>query len=125
MKDQEAFGEAAPRPPAERSGVDWAAIGADPRFRELRRRKAAFLGLLMFVSVAYYFLLPVGAAWFPELFALRVYGAVNLGIVFALSQFLVAWGIAAIYTRRANREFDRLARELSHDIMNRHFRGRG
>lgn len=102
-----------------RKSIDWAAISADPRFQQLHRRKASFLGFLMLVSMLYYFLLPVGATWFPELFRVKVFGAVNVGLLFAFSEFLLAWGFAALYTRRANREFDRLAHELNRDFMAR------
>ncbi len=105
-----------------RRSVDWAAIGADPRFLELQRRKAVFIGLLMAGSILYYFMLPIGAAWFPELFRIKVFGALNLGILFAFSEFLLAWGVAALYTRRANREFDRLADELNREVVARHLR---
>lgn len=106
------------------SAIDWASIDADPRFQELHRKKVRFLGLLMGVSIVYYFLLPVGAAWFPELFRMPVFGVVNAGIVFALSEFVVAWVVAALYTRRANREFDRLSEELNQAQMARSIRGR-
>jgi uncharacterized membrane protein (DUF485 family) len=75
----------------------------------------------MGLSVVYYFMLPIGAAWFPELFAIKVYGVVNVGLVFALSEFVFAWGVAAFYTRRANHRFDRLAEEIGRDAMTRHF----
>lgn len=91
---------------------DWAAVHADPRFRDLHRRKTRFLWGLMALSVVFYFLLPVGAGYFPELFKIRVWGPLNVGLVFAFSQFVVAWGIAFYYARRANREFDVLAAEL-------------
>ena len=44
--------------------IDWDAVIADPRFQRLHRRKQAFLTGLMLFSVFYYFLLPVGAAYF-------------------------------------------------------------
>ena len=91
---------------------DWAAIHADPRFLDLHRRKSRFLWGLMLLSVVYYFLLPIGAGYFPELFKIQVWGPLNVGLVFAFSQFLVAWGIAFVYERRATREFDVLAAEL-------------
>lgn len=100
--------------------IDWAALDADPRFGELRRKKAGFLGVLMAVSIGYYFMLPIGAAWFPEFFRRRVFGAVNIGLLFALSEFVLAWAVAALYTWRANREFDRLAAELNREVMARH-----
>ena len=67
---------------------------------------------LMGFSILYYFLLPIGAAYFQATFSLRVWGPVNLGLVFALSEFLVAWGVAWYYARRAAVEFDVMARVL-------------
>ena len=99
--------------------VDWDGVIADPRFQALHRRKSTFLWGLMAFSVAYYFLLPIGAAYFHELFARRVAGPINVGLVFALSEFVVAWGVAFYYSRVANREFDRLAREIATDVARR------
>ena len=93
--------------------IDWDAVIADPRFQALHRRKQTFLTGLMIFSVAFYFLLPIGAAYFQDLFKVKVWGVINFGLMFALSQFIVAWGIAYFYSWRANRDFDRMARELS------------
>ncbi|HEY5101999.1 MAG TPA: DUF485 domain-containing protein [Steroidobacteraceae bacterium] len=93
--------------------INWAAIDADPRFQELHRRKSRFLWLLMVLSVVYYFLLPIGAAYCPTLFRAQVWGPINFGILFALSQFVVAWLIAYVYYRKASREFDPMAEELA------------
>ena len=65
----------------------------------------------MVFSIVYYFLLPIGAAYFQDLYKIKVWGPVNVGILFALSEFVVAWGIAFIYSRRANAEFDAMASE--------------
>ena len=96
--------------------IDWAAIHSDPRFTELYSRKSRFLWGLMAFSVVYYFALPLGAAYFTDLFKIKVWGPINVGLVFALSQFLVAWGIAFVYSRRAA-DFDRLAAEISKSAM--------
>ncbi len=95
--------------------IDWNAVIADPRFQALHRRKQGFLTGLMIFSVVFYFLLPIGAAYFQDLFKTRVWGVVNFGIVFALIQFVVAWGVAIYYSRVANRDFDRMAREIAAD----------
>jgi uncharacterized membrane protein (DUF485 family) len=97
------------------AAIDWKAIVADPRFQALHTKKTRFLWGLMVFSVAYYFLLPIGAAYFPALFGIKVWGPVNVGLLFALSEFLVAWGIAFHYSRRANAEFDTMAAELIRD----------
>ena len=97
------------------SAIDWNAVIADPRFQSLHRKKQGFLTGLMIFSVAYYFLLPIGAAYFQDLFKVKVWGPVNVGLVFALSEFIVAWGIAFYYSRRAGAEFDLMAREIAAD----------
>ncbi len=83
--------------------------------RRCTARRARFLWGLMVFSVVYYFLLPIGAAYFQELFRIKVWGPVNVGLVFALSEFVVAWGIAFFYARRANAEFDPMAAEIVRD----------
>jgi uncharacterized membrane protein (DUF485 family) len=93
--------------------IDWDAIIRDPRFQTLHRKKTMFLWGLMIVSVAYYFLLPVGAAYFQDLFKIKVWGVINVGLLFALSEFVVAWAIAVFYSRRAGKEFDQLAAQIA------------
>lgn len=95
--------------------IDWSAVIQDPRFEALHRKKQGFLTALMVFSVAFYLLLPIGAAYFPQVFRIRVRGVVNVGLLFALAQFLVAWLVAFVYSRRAGSEFDRLAREIAAD----------
>ena len=97
------------------STVDWQAVVADPRFQRLHRRKQVFLSGLLAFAVAFYFLLPIGAGWFPAVFRIRVWGVINVGLLFALAEFAVAWLVAWAYSRRAAGEFDRLAREIVAD----------
>jgi uncharacterized membrane protein (DUF485 family) len=99
--------------------VDWDAVIADPRFQALHRRKTTFLWGLMAFSVVYYFMLPIGAAYFQDLFRIRVWGPINVGLVFALSEFVVAWGVAIYYSNVANRDFDKLAAEIADDVARR------
>jgi uncharacterized membrane protein (DUF485 family) len=95
--------------------IDWNVVIADPRFQALHRRKQSFLTGLMIFSVVFYFLLPIGAAYFQDLYKTKVWGVVNFGLLFALLQFVVAWGVAIYYSRVANRDFDRMAREIAAD----------
>jgi uncharacterized membrane protein (DUF485 family) len=92
--------------------VDWRGIDNDPQFQELHRRKSRFLWALMIFSIIYYFLLPVGAGYFTDLFKAKIWGPVNFGILFALSEFVVAWLIAYVYARVASRTFDPMADAL-------------
>ena len=101
---------------ADMAQVDWKAIDDDPRFQALHRKKTTFLWGLMIFSIIYYFLLPIGAAYFQDLFKIKVWGPVNVGLLFALSEFIVAWGIAYYYSRRANTEFDAMAAEIVNEV---------
>lgn len=92
--------------------MDWRSIDAHPQFQELHRRKSRFLWSLMIFSVIYYFLLPIGAAYFTDIFRIKVWGPVNVGILFALSEFVVAWLIAYVYARVASRTFDPMAEQI-------------
>ncbi|HTN47867.1 MAG TPA: DUF485 domain-containing protein [Burkholderiaceae bacterium] len=102
---------AMPGAQAPRAPLNWQAIDEDPRFQTLHSKKVGFLTSLMLFSLFYYFLLPIGAAYFSDIYRIKVYGVVNVGILFALSQFVVAWGIAFYYTAKA-KKFDTMAAEL-------------
>jgi uncharacterized membrane protein (DUF485 family) len=96
--------------------VDWQVVVADPRFQALHSKKTLFLWGLMIFSMFYYFLLPIGAAYFQDLYKIKVWGVVNVGIVFALSQFIVAWGLAWYYSHHANAVFDTEAAAIVRDV---------
>jgi uncharacterized membrane protein (DUF485 family) len=93
---------------------NWGAIDSDPRFQQLHAKKSSFLWSLMIFAVIYYFLLPIGAAYFTGLYHVKLWGVINFGLVFALSQFIVAWGIAWFYARKAS-EFDAMADAIARD----------
>jgi len=100
------------RTAAEEAGsVNWQAIAASGRFRELLRAKRRFIVPAMIFFILYYFALPVLVGYARPLMEKRVFGPVNLAYLFALSQFFMAWVVAFLYVRAANR-FDRQARDV-------------
>src|SRR6185436_5000238 len=86
---------------------DWAAIERTPEFRALVRAKRAFIVPATLFFVVYYFALPALVGYWPDLMSARVAGPINLAYLFALSQFVMAWAIMAVYIRRARR-YDRM-----------------
>ena len=84
---------------------DWTAIESTPAFRELVASKRRFIVPATVFFIVYYFALPVLVGYFPEAMSRDVIGKINLAYLFALSQFLMAWVIMALYVRRA-RSFD-------------------
>ena len=100
------------------SKIHWEAVEADPRFQQLYRDKNRFLWRMMLFALIFFFCLPIATACFQDILKVKVWGVINLGLLFALSQFIVAWCIAAIYAKRANAEFDVRAKAIIADAHN-------
>lgn len=84
---------------------EWDAIESDPEFRRLIALKRRFIVPATLFFIAYYLALPVLAGFAPELMSRPAFGHLNVGYVFALSQFAMAWILLALYLQRA-RLFD-------------------
>ncbi len=101
-----------------RPGIHWEAIEADSRFQQLHRDKTRFLWCMMLFALFFFFCLPITTAYFQTILKVKVWGVINVGLLFALSQFVVAWVIAVVYAKRANTEFDVRAKALIDDAHN-------
>jgi uncharacterized membrane protein (DUF485 family) len=86
-------------------------IASSPEFKDLVRAKLRVIIPATLFFIIYYFALPVLVGYAPELMQRRIAGNINLAYVFALSQFFVAWAIAALYLRAASR-FDSMAKKI-------------
>jgi uncharacterized membrane protein (DUF485 family) len=102
----------------QKSNIHWEAVEADPRFQALHKDKNKFLWRMMLFALVFFFLLPVSTAYFQDIIKVKVWGVINVGLLFALAQFVVAWVIAIIYAKRANTEFDVRAKALIADAHN-------
>ena len=92
--------------------VDWDGLAATDEFRALVSAKLRFIIPATIFFVVYYFALPVLVGYAPEWMSREVFGVVNVAYLFALSQFFVAWIIAALYVRAASR-WDEMARDIT------------
>jgi uncharacterized membrane protein (DUF485 family) len=98
----------------------WDQIAGSQQFKDLMATKKTFIVPAFIFFVVYYFALPVLVGYAPKFMDTKVIGPVNLAYLFALSQFFVAWIIAALYVKAAN-NFDRLAK----DILDKAENGKG
>jgi uncharacterized membrane protein (DUF485 family) len=87
--------------------VDWSRVTQMPEFRAMVRAKLRFIIPAVIFFVIYYFALPVLVGYAPGLMSKKILGVINIAYLFALSQFFMAWIIAALYLRAALR-FDRM-----------------
>lgn len=106
-----------PKPRHERTAdeeadvIDWEKLAGSERFRNLLKAKRRFIVPAMIFFIVYYFALPVLIGYARPFMEKRVLGPVNLAYLFALSQFFMAWIVAALYVRAAAR-FDRMAAQV-------------
>lgn len=91
--------------------TQWDRIANSRKFQDLMATKKMFIVPAFVFFVVYYFALPVLVGYAPNFMATKVWGFVNIAYLFALSQFFVAWIIAALYVRAAN-DFDRLSKDI-------------
>jgi uncharacterized membrane protein (DUF485 family) len=104
--------------------VDWHLVTQLPEFGEMLKAKLRFVVPATLFFVVYYFSLPVLVGYAPNVMKQEVFGVVNLAYLFALSQFFMAWTIAALYLKAAAR-FDRMERRvISHAVNRRRGSGR-
>lgn len=107
-------GHTLPKPAHEQTAAedaqlaDWDKIAALEEFRALLKTKLKFIVSATIFFIVYYFALPVLVGYAPELMQTKVFGVVNLAYLFALSQFVMAWTVAALYVRAAGR-FDQIS----------------
>jgi uncharacterized membrane protein (DUF485 family) len=96
------------------SEIDWVAVERSPEFRELVHKRNRFvIPATIFFLVWYFgFIVLVGYA---EDFMGREFitDGLTVGYVLALSQFVMTFGLGWWYLRKADREFDPLARRAA------------
>jgi uncharacterized membrane protein (DUF485 family) len=91
---------------------DWRAVERSPEFRELVRRRKAFLVPITIFWATFFLTYLLLAALAPELMGERVLG-VSLGFLLSVAQVLMTWLVAFLYLRRAERVFEPLERRAA------------
>ncbi len=91
--------------------VEWRRVTQMPEFKNMLKAKLRFIVPATLFFIVYYFALPVLVGYAPGLMARKVFGVVNIAYLFALSQFFMAWIIAALYLRAASR-FDKMEKGI-------------
>ena len=93
-------------------GPGYEGVQASEEFRELRRRFRRFVFPLTAVFLIWYFLYVALSAYAPGFMSTKVFGNVNIGLIFGLLQFVSTFAITMAYARWADREFDPTAERL-------------
>lgn len=90
----------------------WEGLEHTDEFRQLVAARWRFVLPATIFFLVYYFLLPVLNGTATSFMRTEVIGHINVAYLFALSQFVMAWVLAAVYIRRAGSVFDALAQKV-------------
>ncbi|OLR94280.1 DUF485 domain-containing protein [Actinokineospora bangkokensis] len=94
------------------AGPDLAALRDTPAFTALRSRFRRFAFPMTALFLAWYLGYVLLAAFAPQVMAIRVAGAVTVGLLLGLAQFASTLAITLGYARWARRRLDPLAAEV-------------
>ena len=93
-----------------RRDFDWEAVERSPEFRELVKRKKAFVVPATLFFLAWYFGFIILAGYAQDFMGREfIADGFTVGYLLALSQFVMTWVLGWLYLRRADRTFDPLA----------------
>ncbi|AJT40519.1 DUF485 domain-containing protein [Psychromicrobium lacuslunae] len=97
---------------------DFVAIQGEERFQRLRRRHRSFVFPLAVIFLLWYFLYVLLADYAHGFMSIKVFGSINIGLIFGLLQFVTTFGITTWYVIYSNRKLDPLAVEIREEIEN-------
>ncbi len=87
-----------------------------PEFADLRRRFRSFIFPMTALFLAWYFLYVLLAAFAPGFMSTKVFGNINVGLIFGLLQFVTTFVITTVYVKYANQHLDPAAEKIRHEI---------
>jgi uncharacterized membrane protein (DUF485 family) len=97
-------------------GSTYEEVQSSAEFAELRSRFRRFVFPMTALFLAWYFLYVILAAFASDFMGTKVWGDINIGLIFGLLQFVSTFVITMIYARWADRELDPTAATLREHI---------
>lgn len=91
-------------------------VQQEPRFVALRSKYRRFAFPMTVFFLAWYLSYVLVAAFAPQFMAIRVFGYVNIGILWGLLQFVSTFAITSIYVGFANRKLDPEATAIRQEL---------
>lgn len=97
-------------------GTSYEEVQASDEFKQLRARFRRFVFPVSAFFLTWYFLYVLLAAYAPGFMSTKVFGNINVGLLFGLGQFVSTFVITMVYARWADRQFDPTADRLRERI---------
>ena len=83
-----------------------------PEFVELKKRFRAFAFPMTVAFLSWYLLFVLLSTYAHEFMAMKVFGNINVGLIFGLLQFVTTFVITHLYVAHANKKTDPIADEM-------------
>ncbi len=93
--------------------IDWVAAEESDEFKELIAKRRRFVLPATIFFLAWYFGFVILAGYAPDFMGESVYEGLTVGYLLALSQFVMVWALGFMYLKRADRDFDPLAKRAA------------
>jgi uncharacterized membrane protein (DUF485 family) len=93
--------------------IDWIAAERSEEFRALVKRRRRFVVPATIFFLGWYSAFVLLSGYAPRFMGTSLYEGLTVGYALALSQFVMVWVLGWLYLRRADRDFDPLARRAA------------
>lgn len=97
-------------------GATYQEVQDSADFASLRKKFRGFVFPVTALFLVWYFLYVLMAAFAPGFMAIKVFGNINIGLIFGLLQFVSTFAITMVYARWADNTFDPAAEQLRQRI---------
>ncbi len=92
-------------PPTEREAA-YLSVLASPEFQELRSKHRGWVIPATAAGLTFYFLYVFMSIFAVDFMSEKVFGNINVGLIFGLLQFVATFAVTMAYVRFADRELD-------------------
>jgi uncharacterized membrane protein (DUF485 family) len=96
--------------------IDYVAVENSPPFQELKRRHRSFVWPLTILFIVWYLAYVLLSSFAGEFMGTRVFGAVTIGLLLGLGQFVTTFAITMWYVWYANHKLDPVSSEIRADL---------
>lgn len=103
--------------PSQSTGkVDYEAFEQSHEFQQLKYRFRRFVFPWSIAFMVWFLAYVLMSAYATEFMSTRVFGMVNVGLIFGLLQFVTTFGITMLYVRFANKVLDPMSSKLREEL---------
>ena len=102
---------------------EYLAAQNSPEFVELKKRFRSFAFPMTVAFLVWYLLYVLLSTYAVDFMSTKVFGNVNVGLLFGLAQFVTTFAITHLYVAHANRRTDPIADEMRTRLEAHEFAG--